>query len=285
MGRITAGAGSTKKAEQLRFCYRLARLGLLVAIIFSVLNCIFTFFGSVFYSEFSFSFPQAMVDNGRFYTGLMYTAEEYAQMGWSSSDFLAPEFMLLDGGLALLGIGAVTACYFISKKHVGGMIAAAVLLGADIIFEIYWYDIMLAYTTEYILPGLLLAAMIVGIVSRFRLSFIEWMGETPTAEQTGGAELAPHPDTAALHAVDYAAKGKIIMIYDIAGYTVGYRRVGRINELIINKMVYDTLDTGAYEQPHELCAYVDGHEFVVGTGADAQAFIRFDGEVVRKKQR
>jgi hypothetical protein len=50
-------------------------------------------------------------------------------------------------------------------------------------------------------------------------------------------------------------------------------------------MVYDTVDTGAYEQPHELCAYLEGHEFVVGTGADAQAFIRLDGEVIRKKQR
>ena len=56
-------------------------------------------------------------------------------------------------------------------------------------------------------------------------------------------------------------------------------------ELVINGMVYDLLETGLVEPPHELCAYLDGHEIAAGTGADSYAFIRFDGEVLKRKLR
>ena len=66
MGKITAGAGSTKKAELLRSNYRIARLGLLIATVLSALNCIFAFFEGVFYfySEFSYCLtnPIPLVD-------------------------------------------------------------------------------------------------------------------------------------------------------------------------------------------------------------------------------
>jgi hypothetical protein len=290
MGKITAGAGSTKKAELLRSNYRIARLGLLIATVFSALNCIFAFFAGVFYfySEFSYCFPLAMINNARFQTGMMYTPEEYEQMfGLTQSDFLHPDFLLLDGSFALIAIAALVVCWVLSKKHVGALIAAAVLLGVDILFGIYWYDFSITYFTEYLFPGMLMASLIIGIVSHYRLKFIEWTGEDVTvpavaetaqpAQETGNSPV--------LHPMDYGAKSKILLACDVGAYAICYRRFGSINELAINDMVYDTVDTGKNEQPHELHARLDGHEIAVGLGEDGNIYVRFDGEVVKKKPR
>ncbi len=295
MGKLTAGAGSTKKAEILRTRYRVARMSLFTAIVFSVLNCIFTFFGSLFYSEFSFSFPLAMIDNGRYLTGMMFTPEEYAQMfGMTQADFLHPEFLLLEAGFALLAVAVLVVCWVLSKKQVGALIAAAALLGADMLFEVYWYDFSVHYLAEYLLPGVLMAVLIIGIVSHYRLKFIEWTGDDPApalAESAGPvamqAEGAVHTLSASpvLHPMDFGAKSKILLACDVEAYAICYRRLGTVNELAINNMVYDTVDTGRHEQPHELSACVDGHEIAVGLGEDANIYVRFDGGIIKKKPR
>lgn len=288
MGRIVAGAGSTKKAEILRTRYCVARMALLVAIVFSVLNCIFSFFGGVFYSAFSYTFPQAMIDNARFLTGKMYTLEEYEQMfGMTQADFLHPDFMFLDGGFALAAIALLVVCWVLSKKRGGWMIAATVLLGVDMLFEVYWYDIAIGYLAEYVMPGILLAIMIVGIVSFYRLEVMEWTAEVPVpaAVPAAGQGDEARPDSPVLHAIDYSLKSKILMIYDIQGYTVCYRKIGTIYELAIDKMVYDTVDAGRHRQPHELSARVDGHDIAVGTSTDSRMYICFDGNVVKKTMR
>ena len=290
MGKITAGAGSTKKAELLRSNYRIARLGLLIATVFSALNCIFAFFEGVFYfySEFSYCFPLAMINNARFQTGMMYTLEEYEQMfGLTQSDFLHPDFLLLDGSFALIAIAALVVCWVLSKKHVGALIAAAVLLGVDILFGIYWYNFSITYFTEYLFPGMLLASLIIGIVSHYRLKFIEWTAEDVTVPAVAeAAQLAQETgNSPVLHPMDYGAKSKILLACDVGAYAICYRRFGSINELAINDMVYDTVDTGKNEQPHELHARLDGHEIAVGLGEDANIYVRFDGEVVKKKPR
>ena len=286
MGRITAGAGSTVLAQKLRMQYMAARFALLVAIVFSVLNCIFTFFQGLFYTPFSFTFPQAMIDNARFLTGQMFTLEEYMQVyGMTQNDFLAPEFMLVDGGLALLAVAVLVVCWALSKKYVGAMIAAAALLVADLLFEVYWYDVELAYLSEYVMPALLLAILIFGIVAHFRVRYMEWLEEEsapayalPASQDADGIPA----DSPVLHPMDYGAKGKVLMACDVQGYFLCYRRVGTFCELAINKMVYDTVYAGKYVQPHVLGARVEGHDFEVGLQVDGGVYVRFDGVVVRK---
>ena len=97
------------------------------------------------------------------------------------------------------------------------------------------------------------------------------------AQETGNSPV--------LHPMDYGAKSKILLACDVGAYAICYRRFGSINELAINDMVYDTVDTGKNEQPHELHARLDGHEIAVGLGEDANIYVRFDGEVVKKKPR
>ena len=288
MGKITAGAGSTKKAGTLRLWYRLARMSLLITTVFGALNTVFLLIeNAVFYSAFGCSFPYGVMWDGLFWTGKLYSSADYlAYFGLTSADMLHPDYLFVLGALALLAVGALVACWVLSKRYVGALIAGTALMVLDTGALLWFFDVSATYLTEYVMRVLLLTVLILGIVAHYRLQFIEWMGESPTTAPIRDAEgVAQRPNTPVLHAADYAAKSKIIMIYDIEGYTVCYRRVGRINELIINKMVYDTVDSGAFDQPHELYACVDGHEFAVGTGADAQAYICFDGAVVRKRAR
>ena len=286
MGKITAGVGSTKKAGTLRMRYRIARMSLLIATVFGALNPIFLFFDNVnFYSPFACMFPYGIMWDGMFWTGQLYSSADYqAYFGLTAADMLHPDYLFVLGALAALAVIAFAVCWVLSGRYVAALVVGTVLMVLDTVALFWFFDVSLVYLAEYAMRVLLLVILIMGIVAHYRLQFMRWMGEETTVPLDADG-MAAHPDTPALHTLDFSDKGKIIMIYDIEGYTVCYRKVGRICELAINKMVYDTVDTGAYEQPHELCAYVDGHEFVVGTGADAQAFIRLDGEVIRKKQR
>ena len=293
MGRILADASNTKKAEILRSHYRVARMSLFAAIVFSVLNCIFTFFDNIFYSAFSFSFPLAMIDNARFWTGMMYSPEEYMQQfNMTKADMLHPDFLFVDGGFALAVIILAVVCWIFSKKQVGWLIGATALVGADVLFMIYWYDFSFEHLTQYVMSGGLIAILVLGIVAHYRLRVMEWTGKefsfSASPRAGSGAEQEPdagqaHPDSPVLHERDFSVKSKILMIYDVQGYTICCRRVGNVNELVINKMVYDVIDTGRHEQPHELCAWLDGHEIVVGLSVGADRYICFDGEVVKKE--
>lgn len=296
MGKITASADSTRRAEFLRLQYSIARIGLLAAIVLTLLNCIFAFFDSVFFSSLSWVFPYAILSDALFSTGRMYTPREYEEY-WdmTSADMMHPDYIYLVAGIALAVIGVLVVCWIFSKKQVGWMIAAAALLVADRMFVLYWYPVTIDFLSLFILAACLLGVLINGIVAYYRLKVIAWTSEDPAPQETvpAGQECVaqgkdtrqPTSDSPVLHPVDYRAKSKILLACDVQGYAVCYRRVGRINELAINKMVYDTADTGRHQQPHELRARVDGHEIMVGMDASSQIYVRFDGELVKKKAR
>ena len=109
-------------------------------------------------------------------------------------------------------------------------------------------------------------------------------GEEPAEAE----EAKPEPennDSPVLHRADYSVKNRILLIVQWEDYEICYRRVGKTNELVVNSMVYDILDTGAIESAHELSCTVGGHEITAGTGADSFMFITFDGQVIKRKLR
>ena len=132
MGRITAGVNTTVKADKLRFGYGVARLGLLVSAIMSALNCLFIiFFNGLYYSGFAFTCPYLLVCDGLFWTGKMYTPDEYyAYWCMTSTDMTDMFYLYMTIGIALFAIGVLVVCYVFSKKYVGFLIAAVVLLAA-----------------------------------------------------------------------------------------------------------------------------------------------------------
>ena len=86
--------------------------------------------------------------------------------------------------------------------------------------------------------------------------------------------------TRILRHADPAAKGKVLAEAQIAGgYTINYRRVKTVNELVVNGKVYDE-KKGIIEWQHTLYAEIDGHKIEAGLDADSYSFIKFDGKTI-----
>ena len=88
----------------------------------------------------------------------------------------------------------------------------------------------------------------------------------------------------ALRAVQNDVKNRILIDGNYLGHYICYRRVGRVNELIIDGYVYDELEI-LVETAHVLEATVDGHNIQVGFDGAMHSYIRVDGEQVAKKLR
>lgn len=288
MGKITAGAGSTKKAEMLRYRYRLARLVLLIATVFGGLNAAFALIDhAVFYSRVAFVLPYGLMLDGLFWTGKLYAPCDYeAYFGMTAEDFLHQDTIYLYVVCALIAVVVLLVCWALSKKHAWALIAGCAVMALDCVFVISFLGLSLNVVTELVMHALMLVVMIMGIVAHFRLKYMEWSGETvqPFGKKAEAEAAAPAPSPV-LHPMDYGAKSKVLLACDVQGYAVCYRSQGRFCELAVNRMVYDTVDAGRYCQPHELCAYVDGHEIAVELGSDSVIYVRFDGEVITKKPR
>ena len=307
MGKITAGAGSTKKAENLRYRYRLARLVFLIATVFGALNAAFLLIEKVnFYSPFAFILPYGLMLDSLFWTGRLYTLADYeTYYGMTTENFLHQDTVYMYAVVVLIAVAFMVVCWALSKKHAWALIVGCAIMALDV-GEVLWYHgFSLNQPTELVMHVLILIVMVWGIVAHYRLKFMEWADEdVPIAEtapvptdviaafEAGEAAVVQMEqpvqetgDSAALHPMDFGAKSKILLACDVGEYAICYRRLGSINELAINNMVYDTVDTGKNEQPHELCARLDGHDIAVGVSKDRNIYVRFDGEVVKKKPR
>ena len=313
MGKFAyAGARGMTKGELLESQYRGARGNFLLAIILTVMNCVLLAIGGSWYFPFSVSFPYEMIGEGAFWTGLMFTEEEYAQLEIYAEDMLPMAFLYVMIVVALISLAGYLLCWLLSKKHGGFLIAATVFYVLDTLFLLFWYGISVSCLLDYICHAWVLFVLIRGSVAYFKLKEMERTNAAAAAQsvpsQEPGAvidgdaatvqdptqEPADEPveeqpeevqESPALHAADFTVKSRTLLEYREQKYDICYRRVGKVNELVINGMVYDLLDTGPMEYPHELCAIGDGHEIAAGFGSDSHTYIRFDGEVLKRKMR
>lgn len=85
----------------------------------------------------------------------------------------------------------------------------------------------------------------------------------------------------------YAEKGgkpKVLAEAQAESYRICYRRIGAVNELVVNGRVYDE-KRGIFEFAHSLCAYLDGHLIEVGYDIYNYSYIKFDGTTLEYKKR
>ena len=84
---------------------------------------------------------------------------------------------------------------------------------------------------------------------------------------------------------DTKRKGRTLASAKIRKYNVVYRRLGRMNELIVNGIVYDE-KKALFEVAHKLCCTIDGHRIEAGYDARLrESYISFDDEIVSEKNR
>lgn len=89
---------------------------------------------------------------------------------------------------------------------------------------------------------------------------------------------------AILRQADYSVKSKTLLEATAKGYKICYRRVKRVNELVINGIVYDE-KKGIIEFEHNLSAVIGGHKIEAGYDEDSYSYIKFDGKQIAEKRR
>jgi hypothetical protein len=105
------------------------------------------------------------------------------------------------------------------------------------------------------------------------------------AEDTVPAYEQPEQVSASSgYSADWTVKYRVLAETEAEGYRICYRRVKRVNELVINDYVYDSVEM-LVEPAHILTASVDGHLIEAGFDGVAHSFINVDGVTVQKKMR
>jgi hypothetical protein len=82
---------------------------------------------------------------------------------------------------------------------------------------------------------------------------------------------------------DMDVKAKILLQTEKDGFVITYRRVKRVNELVINGNVYDEYEA-LIENHHILSGVISGR--TIEAGYDGfNSYITIDGEIIAKKIR
>lgn len=196
--------------------------------------------------------------------------------------------------VAIVGFGIVVAilvvyllCWIFSKKHYGWMIAALVFFILDSIAMIGLYVLAEDFSgiLDIVVHIWVLYYLVIGVKYGHKLKNIppeeavEYELEEPQQPQIDATG-----NSIALRVADNDVKHRVLIDGNYLGHYVCYRRVKRINELVIDGYVYDDVEMLA-ESAHALNATIDGHRIQVGFDGVSHSYIRIDGEQVAKKLR
>jgi len=190
--------------------------------------------------------------------------------------------ILYQGAMGLLiafaYLAACLLCWFLSKKRPGWMIAGCALYAVDLIPAVIVY----MNTQEFLflwaafLHLFMLLSITAGIVGCYRkVNVPEDYADAPEEAPVRGA---------ALRRADQDVKFRILLEAEYAGHKVVYRRVKRVNELVIDGYVYDEMEM-LVEPAHTLSARIDGQIFEVGYDGRSYSYFRVDGMEQAKKIR
>ena len=134
--------------------------------------------------------------------------------------------------------------------------------------------------------GILIVALVLACCIIFDV--IEIRGLIRSREEDAKAsEFEENREVSSSHPLrkaDPDAKNKILLEAMTPDYNICYRRVGRVNELVINGYVYSEIK-GIFEFEHTLRAVLDGHAIEAGLDDLNCSFITLDDRILNYKQR
>ena len=91
-------------------------------------------------------------------------------------------------------------------------------------------------------------------------------------------------DSIPLRSADSDVRHRVLLEARVAGYKICYRRVGSVNELVVNGFVYAERK-GIIEFTHALTAVIDGHRIEAGLDENSYSYITLDGELLEYRER
>lgn len=179
-------------------------------------------------------------------------------------------------------------CWMLSKKHYGWMVAALVFFILDSIAMICLYIWAEDFSgiLDLVIHIWVLYYLIIGVRNGYKLKNIppEEAVEYEQSEQQFLPTTDAQGNSVALRVVDNDVKHRVLIDGNYSGHYICYRRVKRVNELVIDGYVYDDIEI-LVETAHALNAVIDGHSIQVEFDGATHCYIRIDGEQVAKKLR
>lgn len=249
--------------------YETARRNLLAMILLSVVNVVMLFFGSTTMMLFSATVPYYVALIG-YVLGIR-------------------TFMIIGAVIAAFIILVYFLCWMFSKKHYGWMVAALAMFVLDTLFLGYMYIFVIGDISgilDVVIHVFVLYYLVIGVISGKRLKTLP--PDSPET-QSENADNSEFPDTSysenslpIRRAED--TKHRVFLGCDELGHNICYRRVKKVNELVIDGYVYAEIEM-LLETPHELCARINGHSISAGFRANSFCYISVDGNDVKKKLR
>lgn len=184
-------------------------------------------------------------------------------------------------------------CWILSKNHYGWMIASLVLFIIDTLAMIGMYLMIgeVSGILDVVIHVWVLYYLVIGV--RYGKQLKTMPEETENSVEQTSIEQAytkipegmeDMANSHILRMADTTVKSRILLEADAAGHHICYRRVKRINELVIDGHVYDDVEM-LVEGAHALNARLDGHVFQAGFDGVAHSYIRVDGVQVARKLR
>ena len=282
-GDVKQGKPLTER-ETLQNKYNAARGNLLLAIAFTAINMVLVFCDSSSYFLFSLFVPYFLTYMGMFITGTLPAevyGEEFATMEFLSSKALA--IMLV---IAVVVLIVYILAWFFSRNGKGGwLIFALVIFVIDTIAMLLVQGIAVDSIFDLAFHGWVIFDLSRGIYAYSQLKHLpqeEVVEADEEAVYETDEEIACE-NSPVLRMADMDTKAKILLETEKDGFVITYRRVKRVNELVINGSVYDEYEA-LIENAHVLVGVVGGR--TIEAGFDGfRSFIKIDGEIIAKKVR
>ena len=258
--------------------YNTARYSIFLVALCSLLNVFFLVTQSGTYFLFSATIPYFVVDMGMFFTG-MYPPDAYVDTGMTQ--FLDKSVLWFAVSVAILIIAFYVLCWLLSSKgRKNWLITALVCFSIDTLVMLYLYGVQMAMLLDLVFHVWVIVDLAIGLNAALKLEKIAAEEKNQPAAEV--QEEFEREDSVPLRDADMGVKARVLLKTSALGREVIYRRVKRVNELVIDGKVYADIEMLA-EPAHSLCARIDGHDIVVGFDGISKSFATLDGQMIASK--
>lgn len=271
--------------------YNIARGNLLLVVIFTLINVVSAAFGSETYFLFTAAIPHYISYLGALLCG-KYPSEYYTELGIDAEDLFPESFII---GFIVVAV-IITALYFVfwllSKKHAGWLIAALVCFSLDTIAMIWLYGLAFEMILDVLFHAWVLYYLITGVRAHYKLRALpeeapatvdDTRFDLPNENNLWGDASTNTENSPTLRRANTEDKSRTFLEVETFGHKITYRRIKRVNELVIDGYVYADIEM-LIANVHSLEATIDGHNICVGYNG-ISSYINVDGETLAKKVR
>lgn len=271
------------KRQQLQARFKGSRNNLLLVVAFTVINTILLVTNSDTYFLFSAYIPYVLVFLGMSVCGMLpaeYYGEEFSQM-----EFVPSSAFAVFLAIAVVIIALYFLAWLFSKKNrIGWMIFALVFFSIDTIGMFVFMNIGTDTIIDVAFHIWVIVSLVLGVIACSKLKKLppEEEIDESNAQEIEESEQ-PVNNSNALRIADPDVKSRVLLEANAVGHAITYRRVKRVNELVIDGYVYDEYEA-VVEVAHSLKAQIDSHSIEVGYDG-INSYLNVDGQRVAKKLR